>query len=802
MQQKIQRIIVTLLVGVFGFPALAQNEPDPAELVQDFVHYVRIDQHELAADLGQQLLDSGLDARQFVALVEDALRGSEFTDAVIMARRPVNRPALRRIAQELDKLFEDGRRARARDPNEIARNINLLGGTLRQVIIGRERLVSAGEYAMPQLLSALVQSDNLVLRNGARRVMLQMGQQSVMPLVAALPELDAARQELVVNLISNIEYDTWLPFVYELGVQTELDNVRTACDRAIQVRLGNRSRSGDVGAWFYDLSERYYSENREVTAFPGEDFQLVWDFNPAIPGSGLAATAIRTEVYHEAMAMRLAARSLQHRPENNPAHALWLASNFSREVDSPDAYDNPLYPADEKEAMWFATFSGVDKCQWVLGRALDTSDTPLAMQAIGAIQRVAGAGDMQNPILFQDALGARDRRPLIEALSYPNRRVQYEAALALAKTQPEQNFAGAERVVPILSSAIRDASRQVGVVITPDDERAGVLRAILEGEGYETISGPSLAALQAPMNDLPGVDVILLDVSTDEVRPTIDGIRGDARLVATPVLALATGQNFEVVRRRLAANPMVGVRRSAISEEELRNSIRALVMEASGGTISSDEAGVYATRSLSAMRDLAIARNAVFDVADAALPLVATLGDTEGGVKFQVAEVLSWINQARVQVAMMESALDAGGIQRVQLLGHVENSAKRFGNLLDPRQVGRLIDVAINSNGTPTTIRAAVTEAVAILTVPIKRNTDAQQRRHSRRLKAAGTGTDSRCVGVFLKRIAELCWGHGQRIVRLQDSDAIITLGFCAFMWWAGGIENFLTKITGEHFWT
>ncbi len=714
MQQQIQRIIVTLLVGVFSLPALAQDGPSEAELIQDFVHYVRIDQHELAADFGQQLLDRGLDPRQFVALIEDALRRDDFSDAVIVARRPTNRPALRRIAEELDKLYEDGRRARARDPQEIERNINLLTGTLRQVIIGRERLVSAGEYAMPQLLSALVQNDNLVLRNGARRVMLDMGRQAILPLVTALPGLGAARQELVVNLMSQIEYDTWLPFVYELSVQTNSDNVRSACERAIRMRLTDRSGGGDAAEWFYDLAEVYYDERREVTAFPGEEYQLVWDFDPAIPGSGLAATAIRTEVFHEAMAMRLCSRSLRYRAENNPAHALWIASNFSREIDTPDGYDNPLYGPDQKEAMWFATGSGVDKCQWVLGRALDSSDTPLAMDAISAIQRVAGAGDMQNPILFQDALGARDRRPLIEALSYPNRRVQYESSLALAKTQPERNFEGAERVVPILSSAIRDASRRVGVVITPDTERAGVLRRILEAEGYETVSGANLAALATPMSDLPGVDVILVDVTTDQVRPTIDEIRDDARLVATPVLALATGQGFEVVRRRLAANPMVAVRRSAIAEAEMRNSIRALIEEASGGTISTEEAAIYATRSLDAMRDLAVARNAVFDVADAALPLVATLGDTEGGIKFKVAEVLSWINQARVQVAMMESALDAGGIERVQLLGHVENSAKRFGNLLDGRQVERLIDVAINSNGLEATAAASLMGALKL----------------------------------------------------------------------------------------
>ncbi len=717
MQQAwIQRLIGVLAVLVLALapsPALAQgDEASETELLQDFVHYVRIDQYELAADMGQQLLDRALEPRAFVALVEDALRGDEFVQAVIIARRPAINAELRRVADELDRLYEEGRRARARDPKEISRNIELLTGTLRQIILGRERLVAAGEYAMPQLLEALFQTDSLALRNAARQVMLEMGQQAVMPLVAALAHLDAPRQELVVNVLAQIEYDTWLPYVRELQEATDSEDVRRACARAIRMRLGDRTIEGDVASWFYDLAERFYGETREVTAFPGEAYQLVWDFNPAIPGSGLSATPVRTEVYHEAMAMRMSERSIRHRATRNPAWGLWVAANFSREIDTPQGYENPLYTPDRREAMFFATSLGVDTSQWVLARALDTNDTPLALRAIAAIQRIAGAGDMQEPILFVDHRGSSDRRPLIEALTYPNRRVQYESALALARTQPERFFDGAERVVPLLSSAIRDASKRFGVVIAPDGERQSVLRRLLEGEGYQVIAGASLDEVRAPLADLPGVDVVLMDVESDRVRGMLGLVRGDPRLSATPVLVLTQGAGFAQVRRRLDGDATVAVRRTGISEGEVRATLASLVEEASGGPISADEARQYASRSIEALRDLAISRNAVFDVADAALPLIATLTESEGQVKFRVAEVLSWINQQRVQVAMMEEALDAGGIERIELMEQVANSAKRFGNLLEARQVDRLIDFALSAEGIEATAAASLMGAL------------------------------------------------------------------------------------------
>jgi len=567
---------------------------------------------------------------------------------------------------------------------------------------------------MPQLLSALLQRDSLALQNAARRVMLEMVQQAVMPLVAALDQLDATRQELVVNLLAQIEYDTWVPFVMELREQTSSSDVQSACDRALRAQLGDAGFTGDVAQAFYGLGERFYAQTRDVTAFAGEEYQLVWDFDSEIPGSGLSATPVRTEVYHEAMAMRMSERSIRHRATNNPSWGLWVASNFSREIDSPEGYENPLYLPDRHEAMFFATSLGVETGQWVLARAIDTSDTPLAMDAIEAIQRVAGARDMQDPVLVQDLSGSRDRRPLIEALSYPNRRVQYEAALALARTQPERYFDGSERVVPILSSAIRDASRRIGVVLTQDSDRSDVLRRLLEGEGYEVYAGGSLGQIRAAMSDVPGIDVVMLDFDATRVRGVLDDVRGDPRLAATPVLALATGQGFETVHRRLGGDPLVEVRRSAISADEMRASIAGLIDRGSGGTIDSDEARQYASRALEAMRDLAVSRNAVFDIADGTMPLIATLGDSEGGVRFKVAEVLSWVNQGRAQVAMMETALDAGGIERVELLGYVEHSAKRFGNLLEARQVDRLVNFAVDAKGVEATAAASLMGALKL----------------------------------------------------------------------------------------
>jgi hypothetical protein len=56
----------------------------------------------------------------------------------------------------------------------------------------------------------------------------------------------------------------------------------------------------------------------------------------------------------------------------------------------------------------------------------------------------------------------------------------------------------------------------------------------------------------------------------------------------------------------------------------------------------------------------------------------------------------------------MDSAVAASGDERIALLGKVADSAKRYGNLLEPRQVERALDLAANAPGHEATAAAAL----------------------------------------------------------------------------------------------
>ncbi len=684
-------------------PARGEGDaPTPADLLKDFIHYVRIDRADVAAGMARQLIDLKLTPTQFVDLVEQANEVDRFVVTVVKAQR-INKE-LEDLAAKMQLAYDTGKLQRARSPEQITKAIAGLTGGQRERLLSRERLLFASEYAMPQLLEAYLDRTNPARQEQVRGLLVEQGRVSIMPLTTALPRLDASQQEQVVNVLGLIKYKTAIPFIADLQAGTQSADVRTACLRAME-NLEAQGISGDVAALYAQLAEGFYAERTDLTSFPGEDNQLLWDYNP---GVGLTMQAIRTPVYHEAMAMRLLERSLTLRSDNQGALALWVASNFRREIQTPAGYLNPAYPAGRREAMYYAVASGSQVQQAVLGRAIDGTDTTLARRAIAALEKSAGGAS-----LWAAGDGA-SRRPLPEALTYPNRRVQYEAALALAAAQPRAAFGGSDRVVPTLASAVRGSAIKTAMILTPENETYTVLRGMLEKQGYTVMPfGRSVADMAGPLSETAAVDLVVLNSQRGEVIPTlIDEVRTTAKLSAAPILALTSPEAYSDLHRRYERNATVALRPSATGETQLGKAIEQVVEAASGGPITEQEARNYQTRSLAALRDLAVSQNPVFNVGDATLPLIAAVGDTKGEERLGVAEILCRIPQERAQTAIMEVAMTSKGSDRVALLGKVADSAKRFGNLLPTRQVNELVELASSGVDSEATAAAALMGAL------------------------------------------------------------------------------------------
>ena len=672
------------------------------ELLRDFIHFVKIARFDVAADLGTRLLDTGISDEDFVDLVEQSREQQRFEEAVAAGLRV---PVLEPIAADLESLFRDGKLSRARNPEEIARNIELLTEGLRARTLARERLMFAGEYAMPQLLDAYLQQKDLALKAQVQRLMVDMGRQAIAPLMTALPELDATSQEAVAEVMGLIPYRTSLPVLVDVYQSTSNDAVRRATGRAIS-RLGGNPGS-DVAEMYSLLANSYYSEPAELTSFPGEDFQLVWNFDP---GLGLVMVPVSTPVFHEAMTMRMAERSLGLAPQNDETLALWIASNYSRHFDTPDGYENPMYSSDRRSADYFGIAVGPEIDQLVLRRGIDSRDTPLVRSSISAIAQTAGS----RMLWGQDVDG---RYPLLEALNYQNRRVQFETALALGKAQPADSFNGSERVIPLLASAVKDASARYAIVLTGEDrETYDQYRASLERAGFSVLppAPEGLEQLEAAIAESPTIDLIVSAQGFDNTLLSIESARNDNKTAVAPVLALMGPDDVVPMQRQYGRDQSIAVRRQSISGSAFDNSVETLLEVASGGPIGQDEAEEYATRSIEVLRNLAISNNQVLNISDAASILIGVLEQVDGFTMLDIAEIISYMPQPKAQQAIFDKAMGSDDDLKNEMLTIVADSGKRHGNQLNNRQIRRLIELAQSDNQELASTAAATMGALEV----------------------------------------------------------------------------------------
>jgi len=683
--------------------AAALAKASPAQLLEDFNFYVNIANVEMAKANATALLDKASDPRKFLAVVEDSATLQQRFDEAY--RRAILNKDLEPYAAQLWMLYEEGRRLRARDPKEIDANIAQLTGNSRARLLAAARLKEAKEYAVPQLLAALTESKDPVLQAESRALLQEMGRDAVMPLCAALANSGSATQDSLCRLLANIQYPSALPYLYELKATTTNAATKEAAASAIARITGADVSAIDRSASeaFRELGERYLAASPSLTIFAGEPHQLAWGW---VKGVGINPQAIRSEVFPQTMAMALAEKSLALDPSNTASLSLWLAANFSRQLNSPEGYENPLYPSDRRDPMYYAVAAGSGPVQSVLARALDLRDTRLARKAIAALDM-----NMASAAMASDSVSGG--RPLVECLSYPDRRVQFEAAMAIAKANPTQGFEGAERVVPTLAAAIRDAGALFASVIARDPEQQQAVRAALEADGY-TVIKPAFDLSQAmeSINQAPGVDLIVVQLPAEAAAETIDQVRSQPRLRAAPVLAMMSLAESNRIASRFASDALTRFSRDGLDAKQVAEAARSLTDKASGPRVSADETRAYSLASLARLTDLAISGNATLDVADATTPLIAALATSRDEVRLQVAGVLARINRPQAQVALMDAAVEAAGDERVALLTTLTGSAKRFGNLLEERQVKRLVELVQTGKDAEATAAAALMGAL------------------------------------------------------------------------------------------
>lgn len=436
-----------MLSGLFMFSTL--QAASLQENWNDFLHYTAIGRFELAQNFGQQILDSQPEPTALLDLAEANPQGYR-----LLLKMQDENEQLRQVSSQILTIIDKGRYIRRTDSKIIAQEIQRLSTTIRGRIAAEERLKNAGEYAIPQMLAALADTDRKNEFAYITEALPKIGRPAIRPLTAALQTDNVAVKAEIVRALGKIGYFEPLPHLKLIVEKSDSDILKAQAQKAIE-QIDAAALKIPASELFFSLGERYYNEDDSLAASAEFDFANIWFWDA--DKMALIRQEINKSYFDELMAMRSSEWALKADPAIGKAIGLWIAAFFRAEsVGEPmPAYFGQGHP----DAMTYATTAGPEYLHQALERALQDEDGYVALGVVEALAVNAG----EKSLLYR--LGTE--QPLAKALNFNDRKVRYSAAIALAEANPITEFVGSDLIVQNLSAAIlREGADDLGAELS------------------------------------------------------------------------------------------------------------------------------------------------------------------------------------------------------------------------------------------------------------------------------------------------------------------------------------------------
>ncbi|MHC4715642.1 MAG: HEAT repeat domain-containing protein [Planctomycetota bacterium] len=687
-------------------------EPDAklTELWSNFLHYILVARPDVAESHGKAILASNPDPRGLYHL---SIR-SRKSEATLATGRGM--PRLKDTIDQIVGLISEGAVGVRKDPAEIARWIQMLAGTPRQFLMGRERLVQSGEYAVPQLIATLEDSDTKAdLRQKIARILPALGKSAVRPLSESLQSDDPYVREVVARTLGQIGYAHAGPYLKELAERKGvLDRTRQVSEGALAASAGRAAVGKSVSELFYHAALKYYDRADSVMPDSRYDTANVWHWRK---GEGLTYKAVPRVLFNEIYAMRCARKALAYDASFAPAVPLWVAASLRYEANG----GKPT--PDEPGAAYYARATGSKYLQAVLARALKDDDLPVAIGAIRALRETCTS---QNMVKALDEQGGA--QPLVSAMSSPARLVRYMAAETLALARPKRRFTGWPLVTTVLIEAVRQSGTPTAVLADPNVDRRNKVKDLLRGLGRNVIDADGLGEVLQTARDAGGADlaVISSEVTAPGPRGAVSMLRTEVVFSQLGVVLLSRPADMVAARAVEKTDKLTVV----LSEEDadadgLKKALDELRRKGAGRTaLTPDQSAEWAIRAADALKLLAETRTTVFDLTRATQSLITALNDKRDPVRIAAAAALGQFRAAQAQRALAALADDAGAGEPVRLAAYsaLSESLRLFGNQLTEEQIKAVIDVVTAEGSLP--IRSGAAQALGAMNLPAEKIKD------------------------------------------------------------------------------
>ncbi|MHC4123361.1 MAG: HEAT repeat domain-containing protein [Planctomycetota bacterium] len=427
-------LAVVFFVGHFAFSQTLQ------ENWEDFLHYMKIGQFEMAKGHAQAVIKANPDPVKLLEFIQENPQGYELLLRISDSEFVPDE--LAELNKQILELIEKARFKERTSPSIIVAEIKRLNSTDRARITAVNRLKNAGEYAIPHMLEAIASStgDKSELVN-ILWALPQIGRDAIRPLAAALQTNNLAVKAEIIKALGKIGYPqalAYLKYVIEKDSSAQLRDLAKESISQIEPAADELS----AAQLFYKLAGNYYYRTESLAPAEDAEFANIWFWD--IDNRRLISEKVDKNYFYDLMAMHACEWSLKADPAYGKAIGLWLAAYFKAE--SANVQMPKYFGDDHAEAIVYATTAGPEYLHQALERAIKDKDAYVALGVVEALAITAGEKS-----LFY-SLGVA--QPLVQALSFEDKAVKYSAAIAIAQACPQREFFESELVIENLAQAL------------------------------------------------------------------------------------------------------------------------------------------------------------------------------------------------------------------------------------------------------------------------------------------------------------------------------------------------------------
>jgi len=670
--------------GAAGLPTSVA----PAALQHDWrlmVHYFKIARFDLTKEQGEKVLAANPDPATTLALTESRTTGMDLIVRMLQVDETAD------VAAKILALADQGARAKKTDASRIQSNLLQLDKGPRPYFLAMRELKYSGPYVVPHALAILQDPGRKELHPFVRRALTELGEPVVRPMVRALATPNGELKETIIAILGDIGYPNALPALKAIVENAQAAEGAKAAAIKASIKIGGESTLQVPAKTLYlDLANKYYYNKIPVA----DERQPTTDVFDWVEGTGLLYRAAPSKAVNEILAARACADALKADPGALAAVALWVSSlmQIEAELGETQAREaDPFLPDDMPSVDFFARAVGQQHLYSVLDRALRDENTPVAVRACRALQ------DTANEEFLTLYAESKAGSPLVLALTYPDQRVRFAAAFALAAIRPTRPFTGAGKVIPTLTEALNLEAKKSILLVEPDNDNRNRIQAALKDNDWHVVTAQTGNEAVSKARAMPRVDAVLVSSKTQHVThaDVVSLLRSDYTTAMTPIIVLSWPDDPVKASWLEQQIPYVKSVPQTADAAALEETITALKTQAGSLVLDEDAARAASLEAAQVLRDIALASK-VYSAHRARQSLLDSLVDRPDPLVIAVLGALAEIPDGEITQAMADVGIDTNRSKpvRVAALEALARAARFVGNELKAPQIAALQQMA------------------------------------------------------------------------------------------------------------